>query len=171
MQAAMDTWSRATLASVPEADAEAKRAAETRMKELEEEMRQEEETPDYTPVSSPLGTRTLGEENLRSGESSPKSGSKKRLARTTSMRSNVAGRDDAKYGLPNLQDRIDQIQNTYFGKADLMDEATVQRMRMVFNRFRNASGNEIQQEDLPSAVEFLGYVVNHMRHLMRWLVK
>lgn len=160
MQAAMDTWSRATLASVPEADAEAKRAAETRMKELEEEMRQEEETPDYTPVSSPLGTRTLGEENLRSGESSPKSGSKKRLARTTSMRSNVAGRDDAKYGLPNLQDRIDQIQNTYFGKADLMDEATVQRMRMVFNRFRNASGNEIQQEDLPSAVEFLGYVVN-----------
>lgn len=43
------------------------------MKELEEEMRQEEETPDYTPVSSPLGTRTLGEENLRSGESSPKS--------------------------------------------------------------------------------------------------
>ena len=58
---------------------------------------------------------------------------------------------------------LDQIQNTYFGKADMMDEAgsteegtgaafrqspqaTVQRMRMVFNRFRNSSGNEILQD-------------------------
>ena len=32
-------------------------------------------------------------------------------------------------------------------------------MRAVFNRFRNTSGNEISEDDLPSAVEFLGYVV------------
>ena len=160
VQAAMDAWSRATLASVPEADAETKTAAEARMKEMEEENRQEEETPDYTPIGSPLASRAIGDDGLRSQESSPKSGAKKRIARTTSLRSNAAGRDDTKYGLPNLQDRIDQIQNTYFGKGDLMDEATVQRMRMVFNRFRNSTGNEIQQDDLPNAVEFLGYVVN-----------
>lgn len=159
MQKAMEAWSRATLASVPEADAETKSAAETRMRELEDEMKEESEDEPYTPVTSPLASRQFGEEFAGSGESSPKSGSKKRVTRTTSMRSTVAGRNDESYGLPNLQDRLDQIQNTYFGKGDLMDEATVQRMRTVFNRFRNASGNEIMQDDLPSAVEFLGYVV------------
>eukprot|EP00913_Durusdinium_trenchii_P019739 g18555.t1 len=149
----MEAWSRATLASVPEADAETKSAAETRMRELEDEMKEEVSFDRQIMVSflqqndvcSAL--RQFGEEFAGSGESSPKSGSKKR------------GRNDESYGLPNLQDRLDQIQNTYFGKGDLMDEATVQRMRTVFNRFRNASGNEIMQDDLPSAVEFLGYVV------------
>jgi len=171
-QADMEAWCRATLSRVPEADAETKEAAELRRQKMEEEMQQADYVEPETPELSPRAASRPGwEEDPGSGdgENSPKAaGSKKRLARTSSMRTNAAaaGREDEKYGLPKLQDRLDQIQNTYFGKADLMDEATVQRMRMVFNRFRNASGNEIMQDDLGSAVEFLGYVVTSEEELV-----
>ncbi|CAE7217206.1 unnamed protein product [Symbiodinium pilosum] len=170
-QTQLEAWCRATLASVPEADEATKNTAEILKKQFDERIQAEAEATGE-PISSGLESRSarqMVEDSPGTDAASPKSRpvSKpgKKLTKTWSKKWKTSGRDDASYGLPNLQDRLDQIQNTYFGKADMMDEATVQRMRMVFNRFRNSTGNEILQDDLPHAMEFLGYVVTSEEEL------
>ncbi|CAE7546013.1 TNNC2 [Symbiodinium sp. CCMP2592] len=171
-QIQLEAWCRSTLASVPEADEATKSAAELRKKQLEE-MNQADTEAAGEPANSGMDKRSIrpaAEDATGSTAPSPKSRrpvSKqgKKLTQQFSTKWKTLGRDDASYGLPNLQDRLEQIQNTYFGKADMMDEATVQRMRMVFNRFRNSTGNEILQDDLPHAMEFLGYVVTSEEEL------
>mmetsp|Transcript_42848 Transcript_42848/g.100076 ORF Transcript_42848/g.100076 Transcript_42848/m.100076 type:complete len:1061 (-) Transcript_42848:117-3299(-) len=171
-QIQLEAWCRSTLASVPEADEATKSAAELRKKQLEE-MNQADTEAAGEPANSGMDKRSIrpaAEDATGSTAPSPKSRrpvSKqgKKLTQQFSTKWKTLGRDDAFYGLPNLQDRLEQIQNTYFGKADMMDEATVQRMRMVFNRFRNSTGNEILQDDLPHAMEFLGYVVTSEEEL------
>eukprot|EP00439_Symbiodinium_sp_Y106_P081484 s985_g20.t1 len=161
-QIQLEAWCRSTLASVPEADEATKSAAELRKKQLEE-MNQADTEAAGEPANSGMDKRSIrpaAEDATGSTAPSPKSRrpvSKqghngvvgKKLTQQFSTKWKTLGRD-AFYGLPNLQDRLEQIQNTYFGKADMMDEATVQRMRM---------------DDLPHAMEFLGYVVTSEEEL------
>ena len=80
----------------------------------------------------------------------------------------LKGRDDASYGLPNLQDRpmlslqrftgdrrvpcafftgLEQIQNTYFGKADMMDEVLWSPLHHTLPSLAPWRGNSAAHED------------------------
>mmetsp|Transcript_89235 Transcript_89235/g.158214 ORF Transcript_89235/g.158214 Transcript_89235/m.158214 type:complete len:1124 (+) Transcript_89235:115-3486(+) len=170
-EAEMEAWRKATLAAVPEAEAEVKHVAESRKKQQDEQRQKEVAAEQAREVS-----RAAEENNQPGGseggkaesEAADKQDDSKNKGPKRSGGSSVnleTVEDDVKYGLPKLQDRLEAVQRTFFGKGEMMDEGQIQRLRVVFNRFRSSSGNEILRTDLTDVAQYIGYVVTSDQEL------
>eukprot|EP00930_Biecheleria_cincta_P034083 TRINITY_DN23589_c0_g1_i1.p1 TRINITY_DN23589_c0_g1~~TRINITY_DN23589_c0_g1_i1.p1 ORF type:complete len:1039 (+),score=185.75 TRINITY_DN23589_c0_g1_i1:67-3183(+) len=81
-------------------------------------------------------------------------------------------RMDAFYGLPDLTERMAQVQETFFGGGLVLnDETSRQRLKKVFQQFRVGDGTDILIKDLNEILQFLGFIVFSQDDMMSVLRK